>query len=108
MTFAIALLNKKNSDLFFFRFIPGVQYKCSRYLCIINDRFRSYSSTGGQIVHIDSSQSNATPVPQGSKPGPLLSLLYIYDMYIVTNLMCIKFADDSTFYCERSLFKSAN
>ena len=83
---------------------------------IINDWFRSYLSTRSQFVRIDGSQSNPTPVsygvPQGSILGPLLFLLYINDMHRVTNLNCIHFADDSTFFakgdCLNQLTSNAN
>ena len=65
--------------------------------------FESYLSKRIQYVEINnfksSPQTIITEVPQGSILGPLLFLIYMNDMFQVSNLFkCILYADDTTLF----------
>lgn len=69
----------------------------------MNEWFRSYLSRRTQFVSVGRSCSPLTNValgvPQGSKLGPLLFLLYINDMSKVSNMLSfVPFADDTTIF----------
>ena len=74
---------------------------------IAHDWFFSYLQNRKQCVEFDNVTSTVIDmkcgVPQGSNLGPLLFLIYIYDLaYVSPELFAVLFADDSNFFCTGS------
>ena len=69
----------------------------------VNNFFKSYLLNRSQYTVINDIQSSTQPitcgVPQGSVLGPILFLLYINDIYKITNSAKVRlFADDTSIY----------
>ena len=66
----------------------------------VHKLFSSYLHNRKQIVVVDGSKSSVKPinagVPQGSRLGPLLFIIYINDITLNINSDILIFADDTT------------
>jgi hypothetical protein len=72
---------------------------------VANDLVKSYLKKRKQYVSFDKISSESLPincgVPQGSILGPLFFILYVNDIYLVSNsFMPILFADDSSVFVQ--------
>ena len=66
------------------------------------DLFKSYPSDRKQIVVVNNNKSNIRDikagVPQGSRLGPLLWILYVEDILVDLESDCLLFADDTCLF----------